>query len=136
MEYSVLNASSFGILNSAAMLPDIVIYQLIEETPWFVKHTIELLFFDGVHLTDLSHSKAADAFFINAIIGIQRGMAVDVGEYDWEGMYDSYTMPDEYRKVFDKVIEEGGFFNGHSAMKNANEIPPFQWSSKNRISLN
>tara|TARA_Y100000310_G_scaffold262258_1_gene271879 strand:+ start:307 stop:717 length:411 start_codon:yes stop_codon:yes gene_type:complete len=136
MNYSVINASSFRVLSPGAMLPDSVIYQLIEETPWFVKHTIELLFFDGVHLENLSYRQAADAFVINAIIGIQRDMKLDIGGNDWEGVYDCYSMPDEYRKVFDRFIEEGGFSQAYSALKNEAEIPPFQWDSKNRISMN
>ena len=115
--FEVQDASSFVAVMSGALLPDAMIAHYSEETPWFVKRAVEMLFFQGRELSELDPTEAADAFYINALVALQRDMKSIAGEADWDGMLNAYLMPDNYKAMFQNFAAVG-FTGAYAAIKN------------------
>ena len=114
--YEVQDASSFVAVMTGALLPDHVIQHYANETPWFVKRAVEMLFLDGRGLDECNDMERADAFFINALIAIQREIKEQTGESDFTGMIAAYIMRNEYEGIF-KSMEDAGFAGAYNAIK-------------------
>jgi hypothetical protein len=96
-----MERSSFHPTHADANLPDFAISHFLEQTPNTVKKTIEECFLgQSIKELEYDHPLVADAFMINALIGIQREIQKEFGEQDWSGMLKAYKMPDEYRESF------------------------------------
>ena len=99
--YDIMERSSFHPTHADANLPDFAISHFLEQTPNVVKKTIEECFLgQSIKELEYDHPLVADAFMINALIGIQREIQQEFGEQDWSGMLKAYKMPDEYRESF------------------------------------
>ena len=101
ISYEIMERSSFHPTHADANLPDFAISHFLEQTPNTVKKTIEECFLgQSIKELEYDHPLVADAFMINALIGIQREIQKEFGEQDWSGMLKAYKMPDEYRESF------------------------------------
>lgn len=99
--YEIMDRSSFHPTHADGRIPDFAISHFLEQTPTVVKKTIEECFLgQSINELEFDHPLVADAFMINAIIGIQRELQKEHGEQDWAGMLKAYQMPDEYRESF------------------------------------
>jgi len=125
--FAVMDASSFVSVLSDALIPDIILAHYSQETPWFVKQAVEMLFFDGREMGDLEDAESADAFVINALIAMQRDIKAEYGEADWEGMIQAYIMPDSYTEMFQTFADAGSFsaaYEQHKQQKR--EVSPWE----------
>lgn len=107
LTYEVQDASTFVAVHTHALLPDDLLAHYAQETPWFVKQAVELLFFGGRKMCDLDFREAADAFIINALIALQKGMKDAMGEEDFGGMVAAYIMKPSYENIFLQMAESG-----------------------------
>lgn len=138
LSFDVQDASSFVAIFTGALIPDAILQHYAEETPWFVKKAVEMLFFQGREIDKLERHEAADAFYINALIALQHEMKEVYGKEDFEGMLKAYSMPEPYKQMF-LTMAEVGFSGAYNAFKQSTELPEQKPSTpweRRGISLN